>query len=266
MPLWCLWRNITSSVGDVTIITAIALHVALWLFSASSFHELPKQDDKELKCQKSATKTGICLRGHEYPRRLSVYLPDFLWRRSKIPDRGSDNRNTCEASRRIKIGPHWSCSGHHCALSECSWWLHKTIHCGNLEAYYFLGLQPEVPCIFIWANSAIWIDPTFTSSSSRQDVDCGLWIVDCGLCVSYYYPTLLLSTTCCGGKPLQSTRIWNVLDFCKSFVLVNATVPTNNSYLINISSTTIGHMAKHVNQDGPADLKCKILQTKVTHE
>ena len=126
---------------------------------------------------KSATKTGICLRGHEYLRRLSVYFPDFLWRRSKIPDRGSDNRNTCEASRRIKIGPHWSCSGHHCALSECSWWLHKTIHCGNLEAYYFLGLQPEVPCIFIWANSAIWIDPTFTSSSSRQDVDCGLWIV-----------------------------------------------------------------------------------------
>ena len=86
-------------------------------------------------------------------------------------------------------------------------------------------------------------------------VDRGLWIVDCGLCVSYYYPTLLLSTTCCGGKPLQSTRIWSVLDFCKSFFLVNATVPTENSYLINISSTTIGHMAKHVNQDGPAAFK-----------
>ena len=93
-----------------------------------------------------------------------------------------------------------------------------------------------------------------------------MWVVDCGLCVSYYYPTLLLSTTCCLGKPSQSTRIWNVLNFCKSFVLVNATVPTENSYLINISSTTIGHMAKQVNQDGAADLKCKILQTKVTHE
>ena len=90
-----------------------------------------------------------------------------------------------------------------------------------------------------------------------------MWIVDCGLYVSYYYPTLLLSTTCCLGKPLQSTRIWNVLDFCKSFVLVNATVPTENSYLIDISFyTTIGHMEKHVNQDGQADLNVRFCRQK----
>ena len=92
-------------------------------------------------------------------------------------------------------------------------------------------------------------------------MDCGLWIVRI-LSLSHTPPLDNLLPR----KPLQSTQIWSVLDFCKSFVLVNATVPTENSYLINISSTTIGHMAKHVNQDGPADLKCKILQTKVTHE
>ena len=65
----------------------------------------------------------------------------------------------------------------------------------------------------------------------------------------------------------RQPRIWNILDFCKSFVLVNITFPTENLYLINISFyTTIGHMEKHVNQDGPANLKCKILQTKVVHE
>ena len=69
---------------------------------------------------------------------------------------GSYNRNTCEASRRIKIGPHWfyvldtivHCLSVH---DDCL----RQIHRDNLEAYYFLGLQPEVPCIFIWASSAI---------------------------------------------------------------------------------------------------------------
>ena len=89
-------------------------------------------------------------------------------------------------------------------------------------------------------------------------MDFGFWIVRI-LSLSHTPPRDNLLPR----KPLQSTRIWNVLDFCKSFVLVNATAPT---YLINISSTTIGHMAKHVNQDGPADLKCKILQKKVVDE
>ena len=91
----------------MTIITAIAFYFAMWLFSASSFHELPKQDDKELKCQKAPHKRVFPCRDmntfddHQSTLRTSSEEDP----ESQIV--GSYNRNTCEASCRIKVGPHW---------------------------------------------------------------------------------------------------------------------------------------------------------------